>query len=242
MVEKSDNDSKNDARHICFLEAKRKILEKAGTYIESNTKVINNMLDKDEISSFAAALLKVDTVDEEWKFIGESMAIIIVVKAIVDTNLIEKQLNLIRKDIPAQKLIKKQQDQLRALEYKVLKLQKEMVKKDQADISVLRKERNLVFKQIDEIENKKIKIITMIKSKTKNVLQYIECGMTPNEVKALVGNPRSNDDRYDILMWNYGNVWIIFESGVASCIIKSDCFESHRYCSSYKRDKHCIAK
>ena len=32
-----DNDSKNDARHMCFLEAKRKALEKAGTYISSHT-------------------------------------------------------------------------------------------------------------------------------------------------------------------------------------------------------------
>ena len=57
-----DNDSKNDARRMCFLEAKRKVLEKAGTYIESHTQVSNYRLTKDEISAYSAALLKVDTV------------------------------------------------------------------------------------------------------------------------------------------------------------------------------------
>lgn len=45
-----DNDSKNDARRMCFLEAKRRALEKAGTYIESRTEVKDFRLTKDEIS------------------------------------------------------------------------------------------------------------------------------------------------------------------------------------------------
>ena len=31
-----DNDSRNDARHLCFLEAKRKVLEQAGSFIQSS--------------------------------------------------------------------------------------------------------------------------------------------------------------------------------------------------------------
>lgn len=53
-----DNDSKNDARRMCFMEAKRKVLEKAGSYIESNTTVKNYQLAKDEIIAYSAALLK----------------------------------------------------------------------------------------------------------------------------------------------------------------------------------------
>ena len=45
-----DNDSKNDVRRMCFLEAKRKVLEKAGTYIESQTEVMNLHLTRDEIT------------------------------------------------------------------------------------------------------------------------------------------------------------------------------------------------
>ena len=93
-----DNDSKNDARRMCFLEAKRRVLEKAGTYIESRTEIKNFRLTKDEIYAYAAALLKVDIVKEEWKFIGENMAILISLKAEVDMNSVEKQLAKIKKD------------------------------------------------------------------------------------------------------------------------------------------------
>ena len=101
-----DNDSKNDARRMCFLEAKRQVLEKAGTYIETQTKVQNYQLTKDEISTYAAALLKVDVVKEEWKLVGENMAVEMTVKANVDTNYVEQQLSRIQKDTSVQKKIK----------------------------------------------------------------------------------------------------------------------------------------
>jgi hypothetical protein len=44
-----DNESKNDARRLCLFEAKRMIAEKAGTYIESRTHVLNLEATKDEI-------------------------------------------------------------------------------------------------------------------------------------------------------------------------------------------------
>ena len=75
-----DNDTKNDAKRICFLEAKRLCIEKAGTYIESNSKVINGKLTRDEITTYAAAILKVEIVSEETKFIGENVAILMTVK------------------------------------------------------------------------------------------------------------------------------------------------------------------
>ena len=75
-----DNDTKNDAKRICFLEAKRLCIEKAGTYIESNSKVINGKLTRDEIRTYAAAILKVEIVSEETKFIGENAAILMTVK------------------------------------------------------------------------------------------------------------------------------------------------------------------
>ena len=50
-----DHDSKDDARQRCLLEAKRKVLEQAGVYIESASEVKNFDLTKDKITSFAAA-------------------------------------------------------------------------------------------------------------------------------------------------------------------------------------------
>ena len=45
-----DNDSRNDARHLCFLEAKRKVLEMAGVYIQSHDVVTNAELTKSQIA------------------------------------------------------------------------------------------------------------------------------------------------------------------------------------------------
>lgn len=136
-----DNDSKTDARRMCFLEAKRKVLEKAGTYIESHTQVKNYRLTKDEINSYAAALLKVETVKEEWKFVGENMAVFLTVKAEVDSSYIEKQLAKIKKDASVQKKIKEQQAQIRELERKFIDLQKQLRTADASKTLTLRKQR-----------------------------------------------------------------------------------------------------
>ncbi|MBW1796450.1 MAG: hypothetical protein JRJ38_18870 [Deltaproteobacteria bacterium] len=217
-----DNDSKNDARRMCFLEAKRRVLEKAGTYIESRTEVKDFRLTKDEISAYAAALLKVDVVKEEWKFIGENMAILISVKAEVDMNSIENQLSKIKQDTSVQKKIKDQQSRLQELERNVVKLQKQLATVDAPKAVSLRKERNVVFKEIDELQAKKVAILSKIKSAAKDALKYIERGMTPNEVISLIGQPRSETA---VNYWNYGDVWVVFEHGLVGCIVYSKCFE-----------------
>ena len=223
-----DNDSKNDARRMCFLEAKRKVLEKAGTYIESYTQVKNYKLTKDEINSYSAALLKVEVVNEEWKFIGATMAIFMSVKAEVSTDYIEKQLSKIKQDTSVQKKIKDQQRQIQKLERKYTELQKQLATAGSSEAFSLRKERNIVFEEINALQEKKIRITSQIQSKTKNVLEYIELGMTPSEVESLVGRPRSDSGGTLAQGWNYGLVWVVFESGVVSCIVSNTSYESNR--------------
>jgi len=234
-----DNDSKNDARRMCFLEAKRKVLEKAGTYIESHTQAKNYQLTKDEINSYASALLKVETVKEEWKFVGENMAVFLTVKAKVDTGSIDKQLAKITKDASVQKKIKDQQTQLGEMEIKIVNLQKQLGSVDATKAAVLRKERNVTFKQIDELQAKKIAIINKIKSRTKNVIDLVELSMNGSEVKSLAGQPRSISCDND---WNYGKVWVIFEGGVVGCVIHSKYYSRCRSCASYRHEANSIVK
>src|SRR5881628_2769207 len=63
-----DHDSKDDARQRCLLEAKRKVLEQAGVYIESASEVKDFALTKDKITSFAAAVMQVKDTTEEVDF------------------------------------------------------------------------------------------------------------------------------------------------------------------------------
>ncbi|MFA5073559.1 MAG: tetratricopeptide repeat protein [Nitrospirota bacterium] len=62
-----DNDSKVDARRIAILEAKRKALESAGTYVESLSQVKNFQLTGDDIRSYAAAVLETEIVTEQMR-------------------------------------------------------------------------------------------------------------------------------------------------------------------------------
>jgi len=228
-----DNDSKNDARRMCFLEAKRKAIEKAGTYIESLTEVKDARLTKDEVRAYSSALLKVETVKENWKMVGDNMAVILKVKADVDTSHILKQLSKIKGDSSVQVKIVAQQMRLKDLESKVVGLQKQLGRVDAPRAATLRKDRNVVFKQIDALESKKIAILSKIKATTRDAVKYIEQGMTKSEVKSLVGDPRSTD--YPIYQgggmgWNYGDVWVVFQRDIVRCIVKSHCYRNSISC------------
>ena len=216
-----ENDSRNDVRKMCFLEAKRKVLEKAGTFIERSTTVQNYRLSKDEISIYSAAMLKVETVQEKWDFVGDNIALKIKVKADVDTSYIEKQLAKISKDSSIQGKIKQQQARLQQLESRVVELQKQLGNVDASKTAILRKERNFVFKQIDELHAKKMDIMEIIKAASKNVLELIETNMTLEEVRSLIGLNRGKSI-YDVYLdycYNYGKYWICMNrAGLVKCI------------------------
>jgi hypothetical protein len=202
-----DNDSRNDARHICFLEAKRTVLEKAGTYIQSYPKVKDLQLTEDEISSYSAALLEVETVDEKW----ENMSVTLTVKTKVDTSYIEKQLARIQKDTSVQNKIKSQQAKLAELERKVSSLQKQLASVDVVKAAPLRKERNVTFNRIDALKQMKIEIVEKVYRRTTDARKYVELGMTKQDVKSLLGEPDGRGR--DRESWYYGRVKVSFNRG-----------------------------
>jgi len=125
-----DNDSKIEARRICFSEAKRSVLDKAGAYIESYTEVKDARLTKDEISAYSARLLKVVIVQETWRPVRENLEVRLKVKAQVDTDSIKKSFVELANNSSLRKKLKQQQKHLKELEIKFSKLQKQMFKDD----------------------------------------------------------------------------------------------------------------
>lgn len=226
-----DNDTKNDAKRICFLEAKRLAIEKAGTYIESTTEIKNFQLTMDEIKTFAGAIVKVDITSEEIKFIGENPTIFMTVKAEVDIDSFRERVKQIKGDRELEKKIKEQQGQLQTMENRVKDLQMQLTAKDPDEVIKVRRERKEAFEAIDELEKIKLDIRTATKEATEN----IELGMTLLEVLKVFGQPRSVDYNNDgERRYNYGNVWVIFESGVVSCIVNANRFQKHNSCSWYR--------
>ena len=218
-----DNDSRNDARKLCFLEAKRKILEKAGSYIQSQTEVENLQLSKDKISSYSAAVLSVEIVKEDFGGSNGQNTLTLTVQAKVDMADVMKRLQEIAADKNLQNRISEQQQQIRRLEEKVLQLNEHVNAASVSSAGELRKERNVVFGNLQELENKKLAAIKAIAEKTEIIRRYIVKGMTFGEVHDILGSPRSSvnpemvNGQCCFAIWNYGELWIVFDNGLVYC-------------------------
>lgn len=226
-----DNDTKNDAKRIAFMEAKRLLVEKVGVYIESETTVVDTILHRDEIKAFTAAILKVEVAKEDFQITGETQTVIMTVKSDVDPDEVGRTLSKIKEDKSLQIKMKDQQKKLTEMESRIKSLQSELAKVDSNDAVQLRKERAVVFQEMGELE----KIKFTIQTATKSAIDNIERGMTSAEVKKIAGNPRSTVDCSDPYGWNYGKVWVIFDGGVVGCIINEDKFRGRcASCGSYR--------
>lgn len=62
----SEADSKLSSRAIAFEQVKRLLLEKLGTYLESETEVKNYQLTKDQIVILTSGIVRTEIVDERW--------------------------------------------------------------------------------------------------------------------------------------------------------------------------------
>ncbi|HIC91269.1 MAG TPA: tetratricopeptide repeat protein [Syntrophaceae bacterium] len=121
-----DNDTKDDARKLALLRAKTMCLEKAGTYLESETIVKNLQLAKDEIKAYTAGIVKVRVVDEQVSLIGESPCVIVKVKADIDTSQLNERIKQLRKDRRILDDYKKMQVDIERLTKQVADLQKQL--------------------------------------------------------------------------------------------------------------------
>jgi len=212
-----DNDSRNDARQLCFLEAKRKVLEKAGSLIEASAEVRNFQLTKDQISSYSAAVLSVEIIKEDFAFKDGRHTLSLTVKADVDLADVQKRLTAIIADKSLQGRIADQQHQIQKLEEKVLALSAHLSGGSANSTGKLRKERNVVFTDIQELENKKLAATRAMTEKTDLARKYIVRNMTRTEVRSILGEPRGwhNDDPYSQprkTNWNYGELWVCFDN------------------------------
>lgn len=87
-----DGETMNDARQKAFLEAKRKLLEKAGTYSEVRSAAKDFVMESDAVQSFAAAFVKTEIVRDEVSVVGRSPAVTIGVEAKIDLGEVKRTL------------------------------------------------------------------------------------------------------------------------------------------------------
>lgn len=91
-----DNQTKNDARHLAILEAKRRALEKTGVYLESLTVVQNSQLQRDDILVLTAGITQTTILKEEPLISESSFGIRVTAQVTVDPSILPERIREFR--------------------------------------------------------------------------------------------------------------------------------------------------
>lgn len=110
-----DNMSKREARRICLAEAKRKLVEQAGVWLESETTIKNFKLVKDELRLFSAAFISPVIVEQSEKVDGSTFRFYTKVRANVSPERIRSQILEATQNKSVMAVIKGQQDEFERL-------------------------------------------------------------------------------------------------------------------------------
>jgi hypothetical protein len=216
-----DNDSRNDARQLCFLQAKQKVLEQAESFIQSHSVVNSFELTKAQMTSYSAAVISVEIVKEDLGLSDGQHTLALTVKADVDVDQVNTLLAAIVADKSLADRVAQQQQQIRELEGQVQTLNSRLSGATPGAASELRKERTVVFENIAGLDRMQL-VATQriareketIQQKTENILKYVLRDMTPQEVLSLVGEPVKKglfSSSGFGLNWYYGELWICFD-------------------------------
>jgi hypothetical protein len=223
-----DNDSRNDARQLCFLEAKKKVLDQAGTFIQSQAEVTNFQLTRNQITAYSAAVLAVDTVGETFSSQGGSSTLTCTVRAEIDVADVRQRFAAIAGDRSVQDRIAGQQEQIRGLETQLQQLNARLNAAPAAGSGELRKDRNIVFGNLQELESRRLAALQAIQSATQIVMRFVEKGMTKAEVESIAGKPRGAS----WYTWSFGEVWVVFNNvELVECVSKVGIYP-HIYAAS----------
>jgi predicted DNA-binding transcriptional regulator len=240
-----ETDSKVSARQKALSEVKALLIEELGTYVESyvNYQVAeaNNKITKDfftsEIKTLSSGTTETRIIEETWT--GYEYY----VKAQITADP-EEVLRRINETLSKRKssvvidslhrLLKSSQDEL-ALKGKELDQLRVEVAREKAEAEAKSKSLSVLNQQLAktrqelasfQVEEKKIlSEIEAIEQNIKNATKKASnarMGMTPEEVLRVCGRPRSSAGVEGYThFYNYGNVWVMFESNTLTSLFDS---------------------
>ena len=121
----SGSQSPDDALIAGTQRAKREVLEKAGTYLESVTTVEDGNLRKDQVLALASGVLKTEIISQKRYHTEKGFGIIIKVRVAVDTSVLEDRIKKLLKDRTLLKKYQESQQHVKELLAKVRSLEKQ---------------------------------------------------------------------------------------------------------------------
>lgn len=233
-----DNETKAQGRKICYLEAKRKLLEKAGTIVIADTEIRDMQVATDVVRTYAAARMRIKVVEEEYFVKDGNFAIRTIVSAEVDTEDFARAAELMRTRPEALRDERDRARRAERLEDRALELRSMIEAEDGAGATPYVSEQQHIFRTLEEIEALHWKITEDISRVGRLARDYVESGMTEKEVESLLGPPRAaKENRNMPSLWrclNYGDVWVVFRNGLVECLRNE-----LRYDERYGGDCHC---
>lgn len=204
-----DNDSRNDARTICYLNAKRKALEQAGVYIESVTEVRNLQLQRQDVIAFTAAIAKIEQSGDRLVSRGNAQVVTCMVRVTIDQSEMETRLRQFGADKSLQVDLRRQRDRIGELEARLEALTKSLGRESGERAAAIRLERSEVISDIRSVEmatraweertekNRRLQAF---------IREHVKVGMTQQEVYAILGPPRDKkNELVDRERWYYGD-------------------------------------
>ena len=136
----SGSQSPDDALIAGTQRAKREVLEKAGTYLESVTTVEDGNLRKDQVLALASGVLKTEIISQKRYHTEKGFGIIIKVRVAVDTSVLEDRITKLLKD---RTLLKKYEES------------QQRVKELLAKVRILEEQNNKPLSEISKVQLKK---------------------------------------------------------------------------------------
>lgn len=223
-----ESDTRAQARRVCFLEAKRKAVEQAGTYVESTTEVADLMLSRDEIRTFASAFVEAEQVSEEFFVSGGTFGVKCLVRVQVDPQTLGKRLV----EFSSNPTRKRQLESLAVREG-------ELEAQGAAESAVPQTgTAQRTLPSLEALEQEKAKLRGEVQRLGQAAKQVVEPGMTVAEVQALLGPPRvkklNEHTTSSYECHNYGNIWVVYRDGLVACTRKL-----LTYRNDYRSDCHC---
>ncbi len=211
------NDSRNDARELCFLEAKRKLRGKVENYLRSHADLTNGRLTTDQIRSYLAAVLGIEIVNEGLGFSNGQNMLILTVQADVDLAGLRKQLQVLVEDPSLRQRVEEHQQQLQRLEEQVRQLNARVALAPAGSATEFQKERNAALDAMHNLEQQMIAAVNLRRLEVEKerqtstmvkIRKSIRRGMTAGDVLAIMGPPV----RKEALgaQWVYEGAYICF--------------------------------
>ena len=214
-----DSESKNEARANCLAEAKRRIAEEAGAYVEVMSRTRNFQMAEDEVLSFTAAILRVRVDEEKIAMDGGTLSITLTVTGEVDPETVRARLD----ELAERRLAERDARPLPPVvedEAFAPQLPEQPEQAEQAEQQTPAANTPAPVARAKDPYAAKQRMERSLEQDTRMCVELTEKGMARSEVEHLLGEPRLSRENSSLGYSGakYGDVWVVYKDDEVACV------------------------